>query len=98
MVQITDEARTMRGGGDMSKSRREFLADTSMGLLGAAGVFHLEGEAAGNPQQQGGAAATPPPGMPSAFGTAPPVGPEVSAATFGEAEKLVQVAMTAADR
>jgi Asp-tRNA(Asn)/Glu-tRNA(Gln) amidotransferase A subunit family amidase len=39
-----------------------------------------------------------PPGAPSAFGTAPPVGPEVSAATFAEAEKLVQVEMTAADR
>jgi Asp-tRNA(Asn)/Glu-tRNA(Gln) amidotransferase A subunit family amidase len=39
-----------------------------------------------------------PPGAPTAFGTAPPVGPEVSAATFAEAEKLVQVEMKAADR
>ena len=39
-----------------------------------------------------------PPGAPSAFGTSPPVGPEVSAATFAEAGKLVQVEMTAADR
>jgi len=39
-----------------------------------------------------------PPGAPSAFGASPPVGPEVSAATFAEAEKLVQVEMTAADR
>jgi Asp-tRNA(Asn)/Glu-tRNA(Gln) amidotransferase A subunit family amidase len=39
-----------------------------------------------------------PPGAPSAFGTSPPVGPEVSPATFAEAEKLVQVEMTAADR
>ena len=38
------------------------------------------------------------PGAPSAFGTAPPVGPEVSPATFAEAEKLIQVEMTAADR
>jgi Asp-tRNA(Asn)/Glu-tRNA(Gln) amidotransferase A subunit family amidase len=37
------------------------------------------------------------PGAPTAFGTAPAVGPEVSAATFKEAEKLVQVEMTAAD-
>jgi Asp-tRNA(Asn)/Glu-tRNA(Gln) amidotransferase A subunit family amidase len=47
-------------------------------------------------------AATPPgapaPGSPPAFGTAPPVGPEVSAATFAEAEKLVQVELTAAER
>jgi Asp-tRNA(Asn)/Glu-tRNA(Gln) amidotransferase A subunit family amidase len=39
-----------------------------------------------------------PPGAPSAFGTAPPVGPDVSPSTFAEAEKLVQVEMTAADR
>jgi Asp-tRNA(Asn)/Glu-tRNA(Gln) amidotransferase A subunit family amidase len=38
-----------------------------------------------------------PPGAPPAFGTAPPVGPEVSPATFAEAEKLVQVEMIAAD-
>jgi Asp-tRNA(Asn)/Glu-tRNA(Gln) amidotransferase A subunit family amidase len=39
-----------------------------------------------------------PPGAPPAFGTATPVGPAVSAETFAEAEKLVQVEMTAADR
>jgi hypothetical protein len=39
-----------------------------------------------------------PPGAPPAFGTAPPVGPEVSPATFAEAEKLAQVEMTAVDR
>lgn len=38
------------------------------------------------------------PGAPTAFGTAPAVGPEVSAATFADAEKLVQVEMTAKDR
>jgi Asp-tRNA(Asn)/Glu-tRNA(Gln) amidotransferase A subunit family amidase len=39
-----------------------------------------------------------PPGTPPAFGTAAPVGPQVSPATFAEAEKLVQVAMTPRDR
>jgi Asp-tRNA(Asn)/Glu-tRNA(Gln) amidotransferase A subunit family amidase len=39
----------------------------------------------------------PTPGAPPAFGTAPAVGPEVSAATFKEAEKLAQVEMTAKD-
>ena len=34
---------------------------------------------------------TPTPGAPPAFGTAPAVGPEVSVATFKEAEKLVQI-------
>jgi Asp-tRNA(Asn)/Glu-tRNA(Gln) amidotransferase A subunit family amidase len=42
------------------------------------------------------AAATP--GAPPAFNTAPPVGPEVTSATFAEAEKLVQVQMTDAQR
>jgi Asp-tRNA(Asn)/Glu-tRNA(Gln) amidotransferase A subunit family amidase len=37
------------------------------------------------------------PGSPPAFGTSPPVGPAVSPQTFAEAEKLVQVEMTAKD-
>jgi len=40
----------------------------------------------------------PTPGAPPAFGTAEPVGPEVSPATFAQAEKLVRVQMTAAER
>ncbi|MBX6366089.1 MAG: amidase, partial [Gemmatimonadetes bacterium] len=44
------------------------------------------------------AAGQPTPGAPPAFNTAPAVGPEVSAATFAEAEKLVQVRMTEAQR
>jgi Asp-tRNA(Asn)/Glu-tRNA(Gln) amidotransferase A subunit family amidase len=90
----------------MSKSRREFLTDTSMGLLGVAGVFGGPGEkilagglgATAAPLQQDAAIAAPTPGEPSAFGTAPPVGPEVSSETFAEAEKLVRIEMTAADR
>jgi Asp-tRNA(Asn)/Glu-tRNA(Gln) amidotransferase A subunit family amidase len=39
-----------------------------------------------------------PPGTPPAFGTAPAYGPEVSPATFAEAEKLVNVQMTASER
>jgi Asp-tRNA(Asn)/Glu-tRNA(Gln) amidotransferase A subunit family amidase len=39
-----------------------------------------------------------PPGAPPAFGTAPAVGPEVSPATFAEAEKLMWLQMTPADR
>jgi Asp-tRNA(Asn)/Glu-tRNA(Gln) amidotransferase A subunit family amidase len=38
-----------------------------------------------------------PAGAPPAFGTAPAVGPEVSTSTFTEAEKLVQVQMSAAE-
>jgi Asp-tRNA(Asn)/Glu-tRNA(Gln) amidotransferase A subunit family amidase len=38
------------------------------------------------------------PGAPSAFNTSPPVGPDVTPTTFAEAEKLVQVTMTPAQR
>jgi Asp-tRNA(Asn)/Glu-tRNA(Gln) amidotransferase A subunit family amidase len=79
----TEELRT-----DMSGSRRDFLAQGTLGLLGVAVAAHAQ-----TPQSQ-----EPTPGAPPAFGTAPPVGPEVSATTFAEAEKLVQVEMTPADR
>jgi len=74
----------------MGRSRREFLAQGSMGLIGAvvAGEAVAEGQ---TPQ-------TPTPGAPPAFGTAAPVGPEVSTATFVEAEKLMQVTMSPAHR
>jgi Asp-tRNA(Asn)/Glu-tRNA(Gln) amidotransferase A subunit family amidase len=79
----------------MGRSRREFLAQSSMGLMGAVmvsgGAEIADGQAAGSPQ-------TPTPGAPPAFGTAAPVGPEVSAATFVEAEKLVQVTNSPAHR
>jgi len=39
-----------------------------------------------------------PPGAPSAFATSPAVGPEVSPSTFAEAQKLVRVELTEAER
>jgi Asp-tRNA(Asn)/Glu-tRNA(Gln) amidotransferase A subunit family amidase len=76
----------------MPKSRRHFLATTSLGLLGAAAAFDGQAQTpAQNP-------ATPPPGTPPAFGTGPLVGPEVSPATFAEAEKLVQIELTENER
>ncbi len=72
----------------MSKSRRQFLAVTSLGVLGAAAAYSSRAQ---NPADL-------PPGAPPAFGTAPAVGPEVSPSTFAEAEKLVQVEMSANDR
>ncbi len=72
----------------MPKSRRQFLAVTSLGVLGGTAAFRSQAQ---NPADL-------PPGAPPAFGTAPPVGPEVSPTTFAEAEKLVQVAMSASER
>ncbi|HEY6267555.1 MAG TPA: amidase [Candidatus Acidoferrum sp.] len=80
----------------MSKSRRHFLTNTSLGFLGAAVAssttvqLHAD-ELSQDPTQL-------PPGAPPAFGTGPAVGPEVSPATFAEAEKLIQINLTAADR
>ncbi|MFZ0274496.1 MAG: amidase [Acidobacteriaceae bacterium] len=71
----------------MDRSRRRFLMHSSVGLLSAAVAPNL------SPQQ----AAPSTPGTPPAFGTAPAVGPEVSAATFADAEKLVRVEMTEKD-
>src|SRR6266850_1588323 len=90
------DSATMLPGGSMSKSRRHFLTQTSLGLLGAAVAVHSNaqghpGEIAQDPTQF-------PPGAPPAFGTGPAVGPEVSPATFAEAEKLVQVQLSSTDR
>ena len=74
----------------MSTSRRQFLTETSLGLVGAAAAAKLHAK----PQDP----TKLPPGAPSAFGAGPGVGPEVSAKTFGEAEKLVQVELAPADR
>ena len=76
----------------MSKSRREFLTQTAAGIVGAAAASRRAKAAAPDP------APTPIAGTPPAFGTAPAVGPEVSPATFAEAEKLVRYEMKAADR
>ena len=77
----------------MSNSRREFLLTSAAALLGAAPVAGAQAPAA--------APAKPPelpPGSPPAFGTAPPVGPEVSAADFAAAQKLVQVELSERER
>ncbi|MGC2639524.1 MAG: amidase, partial [Acidobacteriaceae bacterium] len=79
----------------MDRARRQFLVQSTLGVLGATVAGKVEaatGHALSQDQQ------TPPPGQPPAFATAPAVGPEVSAGTFAEAEKLVRVEMTDAYR
>jgi Asp-tRNA(Asn)/Glu-tRNA(Gln) amidotransferase A subunit family amidase len=78
----------------MAKTRREFLITSSAAMLGAAAS--TSAQTSGSPDKP--SAPEPTPGAPPAFGTAPPIGPEVSPATFAEAEKLVQVSMTEKDR
>lgn len=71
----------------MSKSRRQFLKHSSLALLGTAAGCRSRTQKSAEIH----------PGAPPAFGTSPPAGPEVSSATFAEAEKLVQVNMTSAE-
>ncbi len=72
----------------MTNTRREFLTSTSLGLIGTAVAVSTQQQKPGEP----------PAGTPPAFGTGPAVGPEVTPATFAEAEKVVQVEMSAPDR
>jgi Asp-tRNA(Asn)/Glu-tRNA(Gln) amidotransferase A subunit family amidase len=78
----------------MTKTRREFLTEATIGLAGAAagaaGALPLEAQ---DPAQQQSPSQLPP-GAPPAFGTGQGMGPQVSSETFVEAEKLMQVALT----
>src|SRR3979490_1552726 len=85
----------MLRGGLMSKSRRQFLTRTSLGLVAAAVAPVMPAADVNVDSQQ---PTQPPPGAPPAFGTGPAVGPEVSPATFAEAEKLEQVQLSSAER
>jgi Asp-tRNA(Asn)/Glu-tRNA(Gln) amidotransferase A subunit family amidase len=78
--------------------RRQFLINAPLGLLAVAGASSAFG---GEPQAST-TPATPPapatPGAPPTFGATPAVGPEVTPNTFAEAEKLMQVRLTPAER
>jgi Asp-tRNA(Asn)/Glu-tRNA(Gln) amidotransferase A subunit family amidase len=73
-------------------TRRQFLLTAPFTVLGSAAACRKE--QAGSTT----AALSSTPGAPPTFATAPAVGPEVSPATFAEAEKLAQVSMSPADR
>src|SRR3954463_10079224 len=81
----------MPSGGMMAKSRRQFLTVTAAGLIGAVVSKGVYGQEPVPPQQQT------TPGAPTAFGTGPLVGPEISPTTVTEAEKLVQITMSDKD-
>src|SRR5260221_5825564 len=73
-------------------TRRQFLISAPLGVLVAAAACR-EQAPPGNSQSTSGA-----PGAPPTFGTGVGSGPEVAPATFAEAEKLMQVTMTPAER
>lgn len=74
----------------MDSSRRKFLSSTAAGALGIVAARAARGAPA-----EAVDAGTYPSAAPPAFGTAPATGPEVTAATFAEAEKLAQVTLSA---
>ena len=74
----------------MGGSRRQFLVSGALGALGAVAGPEIRTVDAQVPAST--------PGAPPAFGTAPPVGPEVTEATIAAAEKLVQVTLSDPER
>jgi Asp-tRNA(Asn)/Glu-tRNA(Gln) amidotransferase A subunit family amidase len=74
-------------------TRRQFLIKAPAGLVAA--IAACRGEQKSDVPA---AAGSPPAGAPPAFNTGPVTGPEVSPATFAEAEKLAQVTMSPAER
>ncbi len=78
-------------------TRRQFLIRAPLGVLVAAAACRDEsGPPAAQPTPAAGTPTTP--GAPPAFATAAGVGPAVTPGTFAEAEKLMQVTMTPAER
>lgn len=73
-------------------TRRDFLIKAPIALAGVAAACRGEEQ----PASSGAAPSTP--GAPVAFGTAPVVGPAVTAADFAAAEKLMQVSNSADER
>jgi len=77
----------------MTNSRRTFLTNSSLGLLGVAMTANSVAQTGEAPP-----ASQTTPGAPTAFGTSPAFGPEVAPATFEVAEKLVEVTLTERER
>jgi Asp-tRNA(Asn)/Glu-tRNA(Gln) amidotransferase A subunit family amidase len=73
-------------------TRRQFLIKAPLGFLAAAAAC------TGDTPASGAQGAPSTPGAPPTFGTGVGSGPDVTPATFAEAEKLMQFAMTPAER
>ena len=80
-------------GKESGASRRRFLRNTAAGIAGVALARQAPAQSSVNTTDK-----ALPAGAPPAFGTAPPVGPEVTAETFGDAGKLVAVDFSERDR
>lgn len=74
-------------------TRRQFLIRAPLGVLAAAAACRSDQTPGATAQNSQGTAGAPP-----TFGTAPGVGPNVTASTFAEAEKIANVTMTPPER
>jgi Asp-tRNA(Asn)/Glu-tRNA(Gln) amidotransferase A subunit family amidase len=84
--------------GRIMNTRRQFLLKAPLGALATAAAC-TQAPSSPAPAPASSPVSSPStPGAPPTFGTGPVTGPPVSAATFAEAEKLVQVTMRPADR
>jgi Asp-tRNA(Asn)/Glu-tRNA(Gln) amidotransferase A subunit family amidase len=79
-------------------TRRHFLAKAPVGLAAALAACRSALSGGPTPTAPAAAPGAATPGAPPAFGTAPEVGPELAPETFENAERLVQVTMTPAER
>jgi len=75
--------------------RRQFLINAPLGLLAVAGVAKADPQNSTTPTNPPSLST---PGAPPTFGATPAVGPDVTPATFAEAEKLMQVNYKPAER
>lgn len=87
-----------RVGATRVNTRRQFLIRAPIGLLGAAAACRGATPESKQNSVEPSAGTPAPPGAPSAFGTTPLSGPAVTPSTFAEAEKLMQVTNSDAER
>jgi Asp-tRNA(Asn)/Glu-tRNA(Gln) amidotransferase A subunit family amidase len=78
------------------KTRREFLTQSSLGILGAAVAVKADALTELQKDAQKQKTGAEPEGTPPVYGAGPAIGPKVSSETFVEAEKLMQIEMPAA--
>ncbi len=76
-------------------TRRQFLISAPLSVLVANAACRNDTSSSGTPPATGG---TPTPGAPPTFASGAGAGPPVTPASFEEAEKLIQVTLTAAER
>jgi Asp-tRNA(Asn)/Glu-tRNA(Gln) amidotransferase A subunit family amidase len=79
-------------------TRRQFLIAAPVTIMGAVAACKGREQKSDTVAAGSAGAAGATPGAPPAFNTSPAVGPEVSTNTFVEAEKLMQVLLTDAER